>query len=58
MRHLVWLFSPAPDTAPETVGDVACSLAQSTLIAPARGEKQVGAAAFPEPTGPWKGKKL
>ena len=57
MHHLVWLLCPAPETAPESVGNVACSLAPTTLIAPPRGEKQLGAAAFPEPTEPWIGIK-
>ena len=54
MRHFFWLLCPAPDAAPESVGDVACSLAPSSIVAPPRGEKQLGAAAFPVPTGPWK----
>ncbi len=57
MRHLVWLLRPAPDTASESVRNVACILAPSTLITAMRGEKMLGAAAFPEPTGPWKGIK-
>ena len=37
MCHLVWILSPAPDAAPESVGDVACSLAPSSIVAPPRG---------------------
>ena len=36
MRHFFWLLCPAPDAAPESVGDVACGLAPSTLIASPR----------------------
>ena len=54
MHHFFWLLSPEPDAAPESVGDVACSLVPSSIVAPPRGKKQLGAAAFPVPTGPWK----
>ena len=36
MRHFFWLLCPAPDAAPESVGDVACGLGPSTLIASPR----------------------
>ncbi len=55
MRHFFWLFRPAPGTARVSVGNVACSLAPSVLVALLRGEKQLVPAFF-EPTGSWKGK--
>ena len=38
-RKIAWLLSPAPDAAPESVGDVASSLAPSTLLAPPSSER-------------------
>ncbi len=51
VSHLFRLFHPAPETAQESICNVACSPAPSGLITPSSGEKQL-VAAFPEPTGP------
>ena len=57
VRHVLWRFRPAPGTAPETIGNIACSLASTLFLAPSGGAKQRLAVLF-KPAGPWKGKHV
>jgi hypothetical protein len=53
VSHIFRISRPAPETAPESICNVACSLVPSGLIAPLSGEQPEHlVAAFPEPTGP------